>query len=154
MKIRAFAAMILLTGCFPVGLYYKAGAPVAKADDDLLDCKVMAEGQVPERRVTRVIPGAVMPPRRICDAAGNCHMIPGRRMPPEIVVEDANAGLRKEVAARCMTRQGYTFVQIPQCQPEVAGRVPLQATTVMPRLTRTSCAIRLKSGRYQIVDPG
>ncbi|MDQ2088566.1 hypothetical protein [Marimonas arenosa] len=151
MKFRAFAAMFLLVGCMPLGLYYKPGTTVARADRDLLNCRVMGETDVPPRMITRVIPGPLLPPRRICDAAGNCQLFPGRRLPPEIVTEDANDGLRDQVVAQCMGDRSYEYVRLPRCPAEIARTVPLRATTVMPRLTESACVIRLKGGKWQIV---
>ena len=154
MKFRAIAAVLLLSGCFPVGLYHKTGESVARADRDLMACRVAAEAQVPARMVTRMIPGGFLPPRRICDAAGNCHMIPGHRLPPEFVTEDANEDLRREVVAQCMGDKGYDYVRLPQCAPEVAAAAGPVLGAAMPRLAENSCAVRLRGGGWQIVTPG
>ena len=154
MKTCALLAVLLLSACTPLDLFYKAGASVERADRDLLNCRVMAEGKVPARLVTRVIPGPVLPPRQVCDAAGHCRMVPGRRLPPEITTEDANAGLRREVVAQCMGDQGYEYVRIPHCPAGIANAVEPQQTKVMPRLAENSCVVRGKNRIWQIVTPG
>lgn len=153
MTLRAFAAILLLSGCFPVGLYYKQDADVARVQRDELACRVAAANQVPARMVTRMIPGGFLPPRRVCDAAGACHMIPGHRLPPDFVTEDLNDGLRREVMAQCMGDKGYDRIRLPQCPPELSAGVT-QLSPRMPRLTESSCAVRLKGGGWQIVTPG
>ncbi|MDU8929715.1 hypothetical protein RXV86_20205 [Alisedimentitalea sp. MJ-SS2] len=154
MKTPALFACVMLSACTPLGLFYKAGTPVARADRDLLNCRVTAENKVPARMVTRVIPGPVLPPQRICTAAGVCRMVPGRHLPPEIVTEDANAGLRREVVAQCMGDRGYEYVRIPHCPAGIANAVTPQQTKVMPRLAANSCVIRGQGGVWQIVTPG
>lgn len=153
MKIGVLLGIVLLGGCAPLGVYYKAGAPVAAADRALLECRVDAANTVPVQQVTRVIPGPRMPPRRVCDSEGNCTMVPGHYMPPEIVSEDANARLRKQVVTQCMADQGYQFVRIPNCSAGISQAVTPQQTKVFPRLTGDSCVVR-DGGVWQIVTPG
>ena len=153
MRNHMIAAVCLLGACAPIGLYYKPGAPVALADRALLDCKVVAVNKVPVHPVTRVIPGPRLPPRQVCDANGNCTLFPGQHLPPEIVTEDANAGLREQVVAQCMADKGYQFVRIPACSAGISDAVTPQQTTVYPRLRENSCVVR-KSGVWQIVTPG
>ncbi|WP_322865885.1 hypothetical protein U5922_006580 [Aquicoccus sp. G2-2] len=153
---RSVAACLALAGlaaCAPVSVYYKAGVPVAKSQSDLTDCRVIAVNKVPARPVVRVIPGLPLPPRKVCDGKGNCHMIPGRRTPPEIVTEDANDGLRADVVAQCMNRQGYVHMTLPNCSESISKAVTPQQTTVFPRLTKNACVVR-KGKVWQIVTPG
>jgi len=152
MKIRAILALVLLGGCAPLGVFYKPGAPVAVVDRALLDCRVEAAQKVPVRQVTRVIPGAFMPPRRVCDNKGNCRLLPGFRDPPSYVTEDANTGLRKDVVTQCMADQGYQYVRIPNCSAGISQAVTPKQTTIYPRLHESSCVVR-KSGVWQIVTP-
>ena len=153
MKIRALLVFVLLGACAPLGVYYKAGAPVAKADRALLDCRVTAANKVPVRQVTRVIPGPRIPPRKVCDAKGNCTLIPGHYLPPDFVIEDANEGLRNQVVMQCMNDAGYQFLRIPNCPAAISQAVTPQQTKVFPRLTENSCVVR-KSGVWQILTPG
>jgi len=152
MKIRAFLIVSLLSACAPLGVYYKAGAPVARADRELLTCRVAAENKVPVRQITRVIPGPHIPPRKVCDAAGNCTVVPGHYLPPRVFTEDANEELRKRVVAQCMADRGYQFVRIPDCPAALSQAVTPQQTKVYPRLRENSCVVR-KSGVWQIVTP-
>ena len=154
MRSFALLAVIFVAGCTPLGLFYKAGTPVARADRDLLNCRVLAASKVPVRQVTRVIPGPRLPPRQICDAAGVCHTVPGRWLPPEVFTEDANDGLRREVVAQCMGDQGYEYVRIPHCPAGIANAVTPAQTTVMPHLKENSCVVRGQGGVWQIVTPG
>ncbi len=153
MKFRAFLALALLGACGPMGVYYKAGAPVAAADRALLDCRVTAANKVPVNQVTRVIPGPRVPPKRVCDGDGNCTIIPGRHLPPRIITEDANEGLRKQVVTQCMSDKGYQYVRIPNCSAGISQAVTPQQTTTYPQLSAKSCVVR-KSGVWQIVTPG
>ena len=153
MQFRAILGFCLLGACAPLGVYYKAGEPVATAERALVDCKVGAVNKVPVNQVTRVIPGPRVPPRKVCDAKGNCTLIPGHYLPPEFVTEDANEGLRKQVVAQCMGDKGYRFVRIPNCSAGISDGVTPQQTRVYPTLRENSCVVR-KSGVWQIVTPG
>ena len=104
--------------------------------------------------VTRVLPGPILPPQQICDAAGNCTTYPARRLPPDIVTEDANADLRKQVVAQCMGQRGYEYVRIPHCPAAITNAVTPKQTQVLPRLAETSCVVRGPNGTWQIVTPG
>lgn len=153
MKTTGLLALALVVGCAPMGVYYKPGAQVATSQRAELACKVDAEQKVPVRNVTRVIPGPFIPPRKVCDAAGNCTIIPGRELPPRIVSEDANEGLRRDVVTQCMADKGYRFVRIPECSPGISQSVSPRQTKVYPRLQENSCVVRAR-GVWQIVTPG
>ncbi|UYV39238.1 hypothetical protein N4R57_09650 [Rhodobacteraceae bacterium D3-12] len=153
MKTIGFLALLLAVGCAPMGVYYKPGAAVAASQRAEINCKVAAERKVPVRNVTRVIPGPITPPRKICNSEGRCRIKPGRELPPRIVTEDANEGLRRDVVMQCMADKGYRFVRIPQCSQGISQSVTPQQTTVYPRLGETSCVVR-GSGVWQIVTPG
>jgi hypothetical protein len=149
----ACLALAALAACAPLSVYYKPGVAVATSQDDLTDCRVMAVNKVPARTVVRVIPGWPLPPRKVCDDKGNCYMVPGHRTPPEFVTEDANAGLRADVVAQCMSRQGYVHVTLPACPDGISRAVTPQQTRVFPRLSKNACVVR-KGKVWQIVTPG
>lgn len=145
-------AALLLAACGPLGLYHKAGVPVATMNDTLTSCEVEALNRVPvDRRIERD-PVRIVP-RRVCDSQGNCTVFYDR-VGGEVRTWDANAGLRSRVVTQCMTRQGFSYVELPACSQGVARAAPAGATTILPRLAPNSCAIRNGDGTFQIVTPG
>ena len=52
-----------------------------------------------------------------------------------------------------MGDKGYVKASIKRCDAQTTRATPLRATQVLPPITANSCAIRLKSGRWQIVTP-
>ena len=145
-------AALVLSACGPLGLYHKAGVPVAAMNNTLTDCEVEALAKVPvdqriERDPIRIVP------RRICDSAGNCTVVYDR-VGGEVRTYDANAGLRARVMNQCMANKGFTYVNLPACSQGVKRAAPAGATTVLPRLAPNSCAIRNADGTFQIVTPG
>jgi hypothetical protein len=145
-------AALFLAACTPLGIYHKAGVPVATMNDTLTTCEVEAVNKVPvDRRIERD-PVRIVP-RRVCDKNGNCTVFYDR-VGGEVRTWDANAGLRNRVLNQCMTRQGYTYVELPACAQGVRRAAPAGATTVLPRLAPNSCAIRNGDGSWQIVTPG
>ncbi|PIE12733.1 MAG: hypothetical protein CSA70_08515 [Rhodobacterales bacterium] len=150
-SILACAALAFLTGCLPLGTYYKPGVEVARKDRDLMNCKVSGAQKVPVSQRTRIIPGPYYPSRQICDSDEKCYTIPGHYGPDQVEIYDANAPLREQVVAQCMTDGGYERVKIPHCKANI--RVAPGQTKVFPKLTPTSCVIR-QNGQWQIVDPG
>ena len=145
-------ALLALAACGPLGLYHKAGVPVATMNSTLTDCEVEALGKVPvDRRIERD-PVRIVP-RRICDSAGNCTVV-YERVGGEVRTYDANVGLRQRVLNQCMANKGYTYVNLPACSQGIKSAAPVGATTVLPRLAPNSCAIRNGDGTFQIVTPG
>ncbi len=142
----------ILVGCTPLSLFYKEGAPVQRMNSDLADCKLRALRDVPVDQDTRYIPGQEAP-RVICDAAGVCQTIWVQITPDTIETYDANEEVRKEYVGACMAKSGYAPVRLPACQDAVVKATTLKATKVLPPLSANSCAIRLKTGQYQIVTP-
>ena len=61
--------------------------------------------------------------------------------------------LGARVAKQCMADQGYEKVSLKPCPPEVVEATVITATRVQPPLTKDSCAIRIRGGKYQIVNP-
>ena len=148
----SLAAILLITGCTPLSLYYKEGTPVQRLNSDQANCKIEALKAVPVDQRTRIIPGTESP-KTICDAAGNCHTIWVQVTPDRIETYDANEDLRDDYATQCMGRKGYQPVRLPLCDDAVVQSTRLAPTTVLPALSANSCAIRLKTGQYQIVTP-
>jgi hypothetical protein len=145
-------AALLLAACGPLGLYHKAGVPVAAMNSTLTDCEVEALAKVPvDRRIERD-PIRIVP-RRVCDSAGNCTVVHDR-VGGEVRTWDANANLRARVLNQCMTNKGFTYVNLPACPQGIRNAAPAGATTVLPRLAPNSCAIRNGDGTFQIVTPG
>ena len=152
--ITAALATAALAGCAPVGIWYQTGADVTRVQRDALACEVAALGQAPVAMQRRVTPVVVMPPRRVCDKAGNCVVRPGGIRGGEVIERDVNAPLRQRIEAQCMADKGYSYQRLPRCSQSVAARAPAGATRVLPRLTESSCAIPLSGGGYRIVNRG
>ena len=142
----------VLAGCTPLSLFYKEGAPVQRLNADLGACKQQGLREVPVDQDTRYIPGQEAP-RTICDAAGVCHTVWVQITPDRIETYDANEGLRADYVEACMARRGYQPVRLPACSDAVVNATRLSPTKVLPPLSSNSCAIRLKTGQYQIVTP-
>lgn len=149
----SLSVLVFLGACTPLGIYYKPNIAVATVERDKLNCKVEAANKVPVDNEIEIIPGAISPPREVCNSTGQCHVIPGRRAPNRVIVIDANEGLRRQVVGQCMRDLGYEYVKVPHCDAKVKIAVPRQ-TSVLPRLSGTSCVVRGKRGAWQIVDPG
>lgn len=142
-----------LSACVPLSFYHKEGVSFQTAKDAETECKVAAARDVPQRPVTWIVHRPPQPPRTVCDAAGKCVTEPGILFPPEFITEDANEGLRREAAALCMRKRGFTRVSLAACDPKETRAVVLSSAGPMPRLTKGTCAIRLKGGGVQIIAP-
>lgn len=148
--VAALAGLaLLLAACTPLRIYHKPGVPVARWQADTTQCQVSALRDAPVASQIRQQPPVYVPPRKICDESGNCHVTAGYWIPGEIYSVDVNAGLRRRVEAQCMAQSGYSPVEIPRCPDglTVRGR-----TTVLPDLTESSCFVRLDDGGIAIVD--
>ncbi|MGK7652972.1 hypothetical protein ACSQ76_11330 [Roseovarius sp. B08] len=144
--------VLTLSGCLPTNVYYREGAPVSGVERDRTQCDVAALRQVPVRTLTRFIPPTYSY-RPICNGAGKCRTVRVLLSPGRWESYDANEGLRARVARQCMADQGYQKVSLKPCPPEVVEATVITATRVQPPLTENSCAIRIKGGKYQIVNP-
>ena len=154
MRRNAFIgfALVLATGCAPLGLYYKEGKPVDQLSRDQASCKIEALKVVPVEPRTRIIPGTLTP-RTYCNAAGACDTIWVKTTPDRLETYDVNEGTRREYANQCMAKEGYQYVRLPPCPNDVVENTQLARTTVLPPINNKSCAIRLKSGAWQMVNP-
>lgn len=145
--------LLALAGCGPMSLYYKEGVSVQAARDAETICKIGAVRDVPVRNVTRTIPGRFVPPRKTCDPDGHCQKRGGYYFPPEFITVDVNEELRKEAVNLCMRQQGYEFMRLPACKPNIVHTKTSGATRHFPKLTPQACVIRNKGGTWQIVSP-
>lgn len=145
-------ALVLLGACTPLDIYYKEGADVAQSEANLTQCQVSALAEVPRDIRTRYIP-AQYAPYSACTAGGHCYRRYRMIRPPRTTSYDANADLRDNLVRQCMAMAGYRPISLPQCDAVTARKTPLAATRTLPALTSKSCAIRLKSGNWQIVTP-
>lgn len=148
----AILMFAVLAGCLPLRTYYAEGASFATLERDNTRCDVAALRDAPVANVVRQHPPRYVR-HRVCDAKGACKTSQGRWIPGEIYTKDVNAGLRARVKTQCMADRGYQPVEIPACPPGVAKAAPLGPSTVLPRLTSQSCAIR-GDGGFRIVNQG
>ncbi|APE45364.1 hypothetical protein BOO69_07750 [Sulfitobacter alexandrii] len=154
LRIIALLGLGLATGCAPLTTYYKPGVAVDRLNRDTTACQVSALRDVPASTQVRRIPPEFVPPRRRCDSAGNCSVVPGYYIPGETVSFDPNDGLRDRVERQCMADKGYAPVSIPPCPDTIARAAPPAATRVLPALGPRACVIRNRDGSFQIVNRG
>lgn len=138
-----------VAACTPLKIYHKPGVSVQRWQKDTTTCEVSALRDAPVANEIRRIPPEFIPPRRSCDSAGNCTVIPGYWTPPEVYTVDVNRPLRKKLENQCMGARGYTRVEIEQCPPNIKSE---GRTRVLPPLTTKSCAIKNEDGSFLIVD--
>ncbi|SLN12714.1 hypothetical protein PEL8287_00440 [Roseovarius litorisediminis] len=151
-RLALMATTALIVACAPLKIYYKEGVQVARMETDQTDCEISALEKVPKDIRTRYIPPTYTP-YQYCDRYGRCYWRQRLVSPGRHVSYDSNGPLRDKVTAQCMAQKGYQLVELPACGSAVTQSVPVHATQVLPRLGPKSCAIRLKSGRWQIVTP-
>jgi len=142
----------VLSACLPLNLYYKEGTPVDRLNRDEANCSLEAAKAVPIDNRTRYIPGHEVP-RTTCDAAGNCHTYWVQITPDRIETYDANEDARATYSEQCMIAKGYERVRLPACSSDVVESTQLARTRVLPPIGSNSCAIRLKGGGWQVVNP-
>ena len=150
-KICLLAA-VFAASCTPLKIYYQEGETVARLDRDELACETAALRQVPADIRTRYIPPTYAP-YQVCSPAGYCRTYDRIISPGRYERYDANRGLRARVTEQCMADKGYIRASIKRCDPETTRTTELSVTQVMPPLSAQSCAIRFKTGRWQIVTP-
>ena len=146
----ALVAFTLLTACAPLQIFYKEGETVAKLSDDLTRCEVSALTQVPPDIRTRYIPPQYAP-YQICNGT-SCTWHQRLISPGRFEQYDAHISLRNSVSDQCMVNRGYVKTKIKLCDTETIRATPIRATQVLPPITAKSCAIRIKSNRWQIVS--
>ncbi|THH39206.1 hypothetical protein E4Z66_03990 [Aliishimia ponticola] len=141
--------LALLATCGPLTLYHKPGVSVARLQQDELTCETRALRDAPVANELRQDPPIFVPPRRVCGRHGHCRTHGGYWRPGNIYTVDVNAGLRRRIEAQCMASKGYRPAQIPLCPPGTKVSGP---TNVLPPLTERSCAVRLETGGFAIVE--
>ena len=151
LRLLALAAL-LLAGCAPPPLYYRQGVTAVRVDADLARCQVRAAERVPVKLARRYIP-PVYDYRRICSGTGSCHYVRVLISPGRFERYDANEGLRNQTTNLCMIERGYQRVKLPPCETDLDPRLKLPTTRPLPPITSTTCAVRSKTGRWQIVTP-
>jgi len=152
--LSVLIAVMTLSACQPLSIYYREGVSTAKANDDQLSCQVNALKDAPVATQIRREPDYFVPRRQYCNSAGQCTYRGGYWVPGRTYTVDANASLRGQLLDRCMAQRGYAPVSIPQCPQSVADAAPVAATRTLPRLTPDSCAIKNPDGTFQIVNRG
>ncbi|MEO3417344.1 hypothetical protein AAFO92_22025 [Roseovarius sp. CAU 1744] len=148
----AIAACLFTVACAPLQLYYKEGETVARMDRDETRCEVTALRQVPTDIRTRYIPPQYQH-YKVCHGTGYCSWHRRLISPGRHESYDANLPLRARVTEQCMADKGYVRTKIKRCDAATTEATTLRATQVLPPVSEKSCAIRLKSGRWQIVTP-
>lgn len=155
--MRLLVLMVLLSllgACLPLTTYYREGAELNRLLADETSCEVDALAKAPVANEVRRAPPRYIPARRYCDAKGKCHERGGYWIPGELYTVDVNAPLRRKVELQCMAVKGYAPVEIPACPPGIKKAAPPGKSSVLPRLTAESCAIRNDDGSFLIVTRG
>ena len=148
----ALASGFLLSACAPLELYYKEGETVAQMERDELQCQTASLRQVPTDIRQRYIPPTYQS-YKVCNALGHCHWHRRLLSPGRFESYDANVGLRTRVTQQCMADRGYIPTKIKRCDTSTKRETSPEITRVLPPVSDATCAIRLKSGRWQIVSP-
>ena len=91
--------------------------------------------------------------RTICHGTGSCSYIRVLISPGRYQQYDANEGLRNTVADKCMIDLKYEKISLPACTGEVAQTLHLPSNRTLPPISASTCAVRTKTGRWQIVTP-
>jgi len=154
-------AIHILSTCTILGLtagcaqqiYYKPGATTAQVQRAQDACALEAERTAPYKPVTRIVPAPLIPARKVCDAQGNCQVIPAQQGLPEFETIDGNAERRVLLARTCMAEQGFDRVSLPYCDSAQRQSVATGVTRTLPQIGEQSCIISRGSGAYQIVNP-
>lgn len=112
--------------------------------NDELDCKVSAVKDVPAAMKTETSPGYWVPKKGDRD---------GYWVPGSSYSVDVNAGLRKDIIDRCMSRRGYQAIEVPQCTDTGPATIATGHKGRMAPLTANSCAVRASKSGWIIVNP-
>lgn len=142
-------AATLVSGCVTGSVHYAEGVDLATRDADTATCERQALADYPVRSEIRYTPRRYLPPRQVCDAAGNCTVRPGYFEGGDPYTVDVNEGFRRTAFNGCMGARGYTRIGLPTCPEGTAVRL----STVMPPLTGGTCLYRAAPGPALIVNP-
>jgi len=146
----AVVAALALAGCGGATIYYADGVDIATRDADVAACDRQALAEFPVRTQVRFTPRVYVPPRRICNAEGECVVRPARFEGDERYTVDANESFRETAARGCMANRGYARIGLPACETGTAVRL----STVMPPLTGGTCLYSPGPGPALVVNPG
>ena len=83
--MAAIFGLGVAASCAPLTTYYKPGVAVDRLNRDTTACQVAALRDVPASTQVRRLPPEFIPPRRRCDSAGNCTVVPGYYIPGETI---------------------------------------------------------------------
>lgn len=150
--MRIIVAGLVVGACGPLSLYYKPGVQVTRMQSDATRCEVEALRDAPVANQIRQRPPIYFPGNRYCTGNG-CYYNPGYWADGGLYSVDLNQDLRRRVLDMCMAKKGYQPISIPRCSANVASVAPRAATSTLPALSQTSCAIRYDDGSWQIVTP-
>lgn len=153
MRMQTVSAMtfaLALSACSgPLDTYYRTGSEVSRLQSDLLSCEVSALKDVPVAFSIRQWPTTGFVGSYYCGAGPYCL---GGSLGGGIYSVDVNQDLRTRVTDQCMSEKGYSPISIPRCSESVTLDAPGEQTTVLPKLTASSCVIRNQDGTFQIVN--
>ena len=144
-------ALFLLSGCVQQ-IYYRDGATVQDIARDRDFCALQALEAAPRKIEHIIVPTPLSPPRRVCDAGGNCRVDHPNPSFPQFETYDANADRRALLTRQCLADRGVHVVKLPICDATVKKSVPVAVTRHLPRLTDRSCIIQRGGGAFQIVS--
>lgn len=152
-----YIGLLGLASCGPLPVYYRVGANVAQLQTDTLSCEVKALKEAPVANEIRHRPPVFYPGGQYC-SGGNCWSRPGYWVDGGTYTVDVNLGLRNRLEQSCMANRGYQLIDLPRCsQQQIAAYLsqPGSQTTrgKQPKLSETSCALRLKDGTTRILSP-
>lgn len=152
-KLAIFSTFALgLAACGPLPLYYKEGEQVSQIGATLTYCRVESLEKVPVAERRRYVPPVYA--RRTFRGED------GKEYTRRVLVQrggfetiDANEDLREDVTEQCMIANGFQQVTLPICGGSVTRATVIRATEVLPALTPDTCVIRIRDGKFQIVNP-
>ncbi len=135
LQINTFTIAISLIGlvvaCVPATTFdyaFRPNTSLAKKDTDVFECKVASTQQVPTNNKVSTTPVYTTPVT--CNNIGgivSCYG--GDTFGGNVVITDANAGLRRQYLTRCMVSRGYSLtVGVPECSDK--QRKNLTAETI------------------------
>ena len=155
LRLPLFVALVALSACAPVSLYYKEGAAVSRQKSDLLSCEVDALAKAPVATQIRQAPPYYIPSRRYCRPDGSCYHRGGYFAGGELYSVDVNARLRRDLRIQCMDQRGYRPVELPRCANGTQGTVATgtDGSVRMPPIGPDSCVSKDTAGEWQIITP-
>jgi len=120
MRFALFGMALLVSGCTPqvVQYAYKPDTSVSQKDRDTLECEVAASQAVSPNVQIGTTPVFSTPVQTSCYNIGNsvqCRTTGGQVSGGRTYSYDANASLRRDVAAQCLVDRGYRLTPLPVC---------------------------------------